>query len=520
MTRRNLLGLEERDTPTCSSCLHRSLDGLQQGLAKRPISRRAFAAGGLATAGLASLTACSVNPATGRYTVGSIEDDVSTGQQQHPRILQAFGGAYNDPALSRYVTEVGQDLVQHTEFPNLRFTFTVLNSPMVNAFAIPGGYVYLTRGLLALASNEAEMAGVIGHEIGHVIARHGAERQTQGVLTQIGAAAVAIATGSPELANAANLGGQAYLQSYSRDQELEADTLGVAYMAASGYNPNAMASFLATMRDYSRLQAEMAGRNPDSVDQHDFMASHPRTADRVKLAIAEASDENLEGTVLRRDLYLQRIDGMLFGDDPKEGIIRGREFIHPDLRFEFEAPQGFRMQNSPTRVVAGNGRDAGMIFDMAQSASGSPTQYLEREWSNRVSLSNIESFRVRGQQAAVGTTRVQSQNGVTDLMVAAIEADGGRVFRFTFVTAAGRLKDYRSAFTGTVKSFRRLSKAQARAIKAYRIRIKQVRKRDSVSKLAKGMPFGSFNAAMFRVLNDLIGNQEPPVGEEIKVVST
>lgn len=502
----------------CGGCLHREVTNIGQVFAKRPVTRRSFAAGGMAALGMASLSACSVNPATGRYTVGSIEDDVSTGQQQHPQILQAFGGAYDDPKLNRYVSEIGRDLVGHTEFPNLRFTFTVLNTPSVNAFAIPGGYVYLTRGLLALASNEAEMAGVLGHEIGHVIARHGAERQSQGLLTQLGAAAVAIATGSPELASAAGYGGQAYLQSYSRDQELEADTLGVDYMAASGYNPNAMASFLATMGDYSRLQAEMAGRNPNSVDQFDFLASHPRTTERVERAIAEAAGENLEGTVLRRDVYLQNIDGMLYGDDPKEGIIRGREFIHPDLRFEFEAPQGFRLQNSPTRVVAGNGRDAAMIFDMAQSASGTPKQYLEREWSNRLSLANVRSFRVRGLDAAVGQTRVQTQNGVTDLMVAALEADQGRVYRFAFVTAAGRLDAYEGAFLDSVRSFRRLSKAQARRIKAYRIHIRTVRKNDSVARLSKDMPFGAFNAKMFRVLNDLIGNQEVAPGEEIKLV--
>ncbi len=337
-------------------------------------------------------------------------------------------------------------------------------------------------------------------------------------MAQIGAAAVAVATGSPELANAASLGGQAYLQSYSRDQELVADTLGVAYMADSGYNPGAMASFLATLRDFSRLQAEMAGRKPDSVDQFDFMASHPRTADRVQKAIGEATLENVEGSVLRRDVYLEMIDGRLYGDDPKEGIIRGREFIHPVPRFEFAVPQGFRLQNSPTRVVASNGCDAGMIFDIAQTASGTPAGYLEHEWSNRVALSNIKTFKVRGLVAASGVTRIQSQNGVTDLMVAAIEADKGRVYRFTFVTQAGRLQNFEGAFLDSVRSFRRLSKAQARAIKAYRIRIKKVRKNDSVTRLSKNMPFGSFNAQMFRVLNDLIGSQELSVGEEIKEI--
>ncbi len=498
-----------------AGCLHRELGGL----AATQIGRRGFLKGGLAAAGLGALAACSVNPATGRYNFGTIEDDVSTGRNQHPEVLRAFGGAYDDPKLARYVTEIGKELVTFTEVPNLRFTFTILNTPTVNAFAIPGGYVYVTRGLMALASNEAELAGVIGHEIGHVIARHGSERQTQGVLAQLGAAAVAMASGSPELTNVAALGGQAYLQSYSRDQEFEADTLGVDYMASAGYDPAAMATFLATLRDFSRLQAEMAGRDPNSVDQFNFMASHPRTQDRVEKAISEAAAEKEPNAVLRRGAYLQMINGMLYGDDPKEGIIRGREFIHPVLRFEFEAPSGFRLQNSPSRVVAGNGRDAGMIFDIAQSASGSPSTYLSREWSNQVSLSNIDSFTVRGLKAATGTTRVTTQSGLTDIMVAAIEAEDNRVYRFTFLVPAGRLQAYQTAFLDTVRSFRRLTKAQANRIKAYRLLIKTARRRDTVDRLSRNMPFGKFNAQAFRVLNDLTGNQEPSPGEEIKVVT-
>jgi len=498
----------------CSSgqgCLHRRLSGL--------VGRRQVLAGGLAAAGTASLAACSVNPATGRYTFGDLQDDVSTGRQQHPEVLRAFGGAYDDPQLAAYVTRIGEALASHSEAPNLDYTFTILNTPDVNAFAIPGGYVYVTRGLMALASNEAELAGVIGHEIGHVIARHGSERQTRGVLTQLGAAAVGIATGSPELANVASLGGQAYVQSYSRDQELEADMLGVEYMSAAGYDPQAMATFLATLRDYARLQAEMAGRNPNSVDEFNFMASHPRTIDRVEQAIDQAALERPQEAMLRRDAYLQEIDGMLYGDDPREGIIRGREFIHPDLRFQFEAPQGFRLQNSPSRVVAGNGRDAAMIFDMAPSSSGAPATYLAQEWSNQVALTDIRKFRVDGQNAAVGAARVQTQNGPTDLMVAAIEADDNRVYRFTFLTLAGRLSAYDQAFLDTVRSFDRLTAAQARRIEAYRIQVVTADRRDTVARLSRDMPFGRFNAQAFRILNDLKANQEVSAGSEIKLVT-
>ncbi|MEO1190817.1 MAG: M48 family metalloprotease [Pseudomonadota bacterium] len=483
------------------------------------ISRRSFAKAGLAGLGLVGLTACSVNPATGRYNFGSIEDDVSTGRAQHPEVLRAFGGAYQDPKLAAYVTDIGQELVRKTEFPNLAFTFTVLNTPTVNAFAIPGGYVYLTRGLLALASNEAEMAGVIGHEIGHVIARHGSERQTQGMFAQIGAAAVAIATGSPELANLAQMGGQAYIQSYSRDQEFEADTLGVEYMSATGYDPQAMATFLSTLRDFSKLEAVKAGRNPNTVDQSNWLATHPRTIDRVEKAIRDAALEKPPNAVIRRDRYLQNINGMLYGDDPKEGIIRGQEFIHPDLRFEFEAPEGFRLQNSPTRVVASNGRNAAMIFTMAASVSGSPATYLSNEISGEMRLSNIERLRVNGLQAAVGRTRMRTQNGLTDLLVAAIEAPDNRVYRFTFLTRAGQLGTFEPSFLGTVRSFRRLTQAQANRIRAYRVVVVTARRRDTVARLSRNMPFGRFNEETFRLLNDLVGDQEPTAGEEIKVIA-
>lgn len=496
-------------------CLHRHLPA---------IGRRSFLKGGLATAGMAGLAACSVNPATGRYNFGSIEDDVSTGRSQHPEVLRSFGGAYDDPKLAKYVSDLGNDLVSRTENPNLRFTFTILNTQDVNAFAIPGGYVYVTRGLLALASNEAELAGVVGHEIGHVIARHGSERQTQGILTQIGAAAIGIAAGvalgAPELGNLAAVGGQAYLQSYSRDQEMEADTLGVEYMSAAGYDPQAMATFLDTLRDYSRLQAEMAGRNPNSVDEFNFMASHPRTIDRVEEAIRLAALETPADPVVARSRYLQEIDGIVYGDDPKEGIVRGREFIHPDLRFEFEVPEGFRLQNSPTRVVASNNRDAAIIFEMAQSSSRSPATYLEREWSNQTSLGDIRDLRVHGLDAAVGTARVRTQNGLADIMVAAIEADNGRVFRFHFLTPAGRLSSYEDAFLQTVRSFRRLTEAQARRVGAYRIKVVTAGRRDTVEGLSKDMPFGSFNAQAFRVLNDLKSGQPIKAGEEIKLVAS
>ena len=291
------------------------------------------------------MAGCSTNPATGESTFTGLmseSDEVRIGRESHPQVLAQFGGAYEDPELNRYIDSLGQLLAHASDRPNLQYHFTVLNSPIVNAFATPGGYVYITRGLLALANSEAEVAGVLAHEIGHVAARHAAERESQAVLASIPGILTGVVTGSDTLSQAVNSGASAHLQSYSRDQEYQADLLGVRYLSRTNYDPLGMASFLTQLQANERLDAAVMGR-PEMADQFSIMSTHPRTADRIQRAIQEAGVAQAANPITERDLYLSKIDGLRYGDEPAQGFIRDRLFLHPILRFVFEVPAGFHM---------------------------------------------------------------------------------------------------------------------------------------------------------------------------------
>lgn len=508
---------------TCSHHRHGPHCGLHHGFAATTdaglsLSRRGFAKGLLASAGAASLAACTTNPVTGRSAFGSIQDDVALGRQEHPNILAAFGGEYENPRLASYVTGLGQQIAAKTEFPNLPWRFTVLNSPIVNAMALPGGYLYLTRGLLALASNEAEVAGVLGHEVGHVTARHSAARQTQSIFAQLGLVLVGVATGSGPLVDVASAGAAIYLQSYSRDQEFEADTLGVRYMSVSGWDPQAMVTFLASLREQSQLEALKAGRDPSAVDEFNMMASHPRTVERVQRAMELAGGATAGEGVLNREIYLEQIDGMIYGDDAAQGIIDGAWFRHPALRFEFRVPSGFRLMNGQSEVVAQHPDGGGIVFDMAQAQGGDMAAFL-RQWAGDAQLNDLERINVNGQAAATAWTRMQSGSGQVDVRLVAIQGDGSRVFRFLFISRAGSNR-FTQGYRETTYSFRRLSQAEAQQIRAFRLYIRTVGGGDTVQSLARSMPFGQYNEETFRVLNDLATGGGLTAGEKVKVVRT
>src|SRR5262249_55323552 len=297
---------------------------------------------------LPGVSGCTINPATGESSFTGLmseSDEVRIGRESHSQVLAEFGGVYENPNLDRYIDSLGQLLARASDRPNLKYTFTVLNSPIVNAFATPGGYIYVTRGLLALANSEAEVAGVLAHEIGHVAARHAAERQSQAVLASIPGILTGVVTGSDALAQAANTGATAHLQSYSRDQEYQADLLGVRYLTRASYDPLGMATFLEQLQADESLDATIMGR-PEVGDQFSIMSTHPRTADRIQRAIQEAGGTPVANPIDERDLYLSKIDGLRYGDDPEQGFIRDREFLHPVLRFTFKVPTGFHMMNS------------------------------------------------------------------------------------------------------------------------------------------------------------------------------
>ena len=446
----------------------------------------------------------------------SPSDEAEIGAEQHPKILEEFGGRYDDLGLSKYVESIGQFLVQTSETPNASFTFTILNSPLVNAFALPGGYVYVTRGILSLASNEAELAGVIAHEIGHVTARHGASRAGSSVLANIGLGVLGVVTGDRVLSQIGQLGAAAVLQSYSRGDEFEADQAGVRYLTRAGFIADAMSSFLSKLEGHSRLEAEIKGVPGDQ--GFDFLATHPRTADRVQRAIELAKNQSTKNPIVGEDLYLRKIDGMIFGDDPSQGIVRDGHFIHPLLRFEFVVPDGFSILNGKSSVIAQGLDDTAIQFDFANRTYQSLEKYIRRDWAQGEVLSQMELLDINSMPAA--TAVIHPRNGPPDrvLRLVAIGFDARTVYRFLFSTPSAMSGEIRRMIEHTALTFRRLNEAEARDAKPIRIVLHRVVAGDTPESLSERMEVGDFKMERFLVLNGLNSNETLKIGALVKLV--
>lgn len=475
----------------------------------------------LACVGALALGGCSTSPVTGEQSFTAFmspSDEIRIGAEQHPKILEEFGGAYDDPELGAYVATLGARLAAASERPDLNFTFTILNSPVVNAFALPGGYVYISRGLMTLANNEAELAGVIGHEIGHVTARHAAERYSRSVVIGLGATLLGAISGERAVSDLANLGGGLYLRSYSRDNEFEADSLGLRYMTAVGYEPGAVAGFLSSLGAKTELDARLRGSDADP-NAFNLLATHPRTIDRVRQA-QQAIGALMPGRV-EREPYLRRIDGMLYGDDPAQGFVRDRSFIHPVLRFKFTAPPGFTLLNSKDRVEGRNGDQMAMVFDGAREASGvSMTRYLTNSrWSGRLQLSGLQGFEVNGLEAATATAPVPNRQGKLAYRLVVIRASATQIYRFVFLASPSTLDANEEELRRTTYSFTLLSEAEAAAYRPHRLRVVTVRPGDTVASLADRMPEGPERRQRFLVLNGLDEGVTLAPGTLVKIVS-
>lgn len=472
---------------------------------------------------LGALSGCSTNPATGEqsFTVFmSPAEEKRVGQEQDPKIKKQFGGEYTNAELTAYVTRIGKKLAATSEMPDLEFHFTVLDTPTVNAFALPGGYIYVTRGLIALAGNEAELAGVIAHEIGHVTARHSAQRYSRAVATGYGIALLGIITDSKAVSDVASTGANLYLQGYSRDQEFQADMLGVRYLSRAGYDTEAMASFLAKMGEAGRLHAEMDGSDAD-YDRIDLLATHPRTVDRVRQAKAAAAVRPVANPVVNRDTFLDHVDGVMFGDDPKEGVIRDRTFLHRDLDFRFEVPPGFTLYNQPAQVVAADKSGARFIFDRAPGSITVPAaKYISAQWAKSHSVQDLENIKVNGMDGATGWLPVTASDGAAYVLrLIAVRFDAQTVYRMQFLIPNGRTRELNEAMRRTSYSFRRLTDAERASLHPYEVKVVEVAPGSSEQALAAGIPMPGYEARFFRVINGLDASGLPPAGTRVKTIA-
>lgn len=466
------------------------------------------------------------SPATGRTFSTSVTEaqENQIGAEEHPKILTEFGGELKEmPALNTYIDSIGQFVAATSERQDVKYTFTVLNTPDINAFALPGGYIYMTRGLLGLAINEAEVAGVLGHEIGHVTARHTAERLGQQQQAQIGVLAGVLLGTLLGGDQGGQLGGQlgteaaqSYLGKYSQDQEFEADSLGVRYLKRATYDPQAMATFLSALNADTHLEARLAG-NEAAADNYSMKQSHPRTADRVQQAISQAG-ATAPGSLVARNEFLAKINGLIWGDDPKDGVIEGRDFIHPTLRFAFTAPKGMKLVNQPDQVL-GKGKNSIMVFDMAPSNIGDLASYVQSEWNPKARVSDVQRINVNGMEGATGIAQGSISNTAATFRLVAVRFPDNRVYRFLFAAPSNAFSRLDDVFGAAVNSFRQLAANEAVGYKPMRIRLVEVQSGDTIESLAARMVVPEAKTEWFKVLNRLDQGQPLPVGQLVKIVS-
>ena len=449
--------------------------------------------------------------------------DRQEGAKAHPQLVSEFGGAMTGPQAT-YVEGVGKTIAVQSGLSNARgdFTVTLLNSPVNNAFAIPGGYVYVTRQLVALMNNEAELAGVLGHEVGHVAARHAAKRQSaatrNSIIGLLGTVLSGVVLGNNTFGQLGqqlfSRGSQLLTLQYSRTQETEADNLGVEYLRRAKYDPRAMSSVLQSLANQNALEARLMGTT-NRVPA--WASTHPDPASRVRAALTRAGT-NASGN-LNRDLFLNSIKGLTYGDDPRQGVVDGRKFTHPDLGLGFEAPNGFYLVNG-TRSVAISGQSGKAEFGSG-AYDGNLDGYIRTAFAGLAGQGQaaivpqaIERTTVNGLPAAYGTARVQGSSGQLDVVIFAYEFSKSQAFHFVGITPAGGARTFDSMYG----SLRRLTLAEAGGVRARKLDVVTVRAGDTPQSLAARMAYGDAQLERFLVLNGLAAGSRLVPGQKVKIV--
>lgn len=433
---------------------------------------------------------------------------------QHPRILATYGGEYSDARLERMVAKVVGNLTAESDNPAQTYRITILNSPNVNAFALPGGYLYITRGLLALANDSSEIAAVISHEMGHVTANHGLQRQQKEAEEVLATKVVSDVLSDKQAAREALVRGKLRLAQFSRNQELEADAIGIRHSSRVGYDPFAANRFLHSMSAYSNLRSVTRAADASL----DFLATHPNAPQRIELAQKLARQFSTPGSTGRRDRdsFLAGIDGLLFGDAPDEGYVRGNTFLHPRLGVAFSVPPDFVIDNSAAAVTAtGPGETAVRLDGVAINPKTPLVDYVRSGWVAGLVPESVRATTINGNEAA--TAKAQAGGWKFEIMVIR-PGNGGQVYRLLTAApiASTTLENVAQSVAG---SFRILSATEKASLKPLRIRVVTVRTGDTIGSLAASMVGVDRKLELFRVLNALQPGATVSVGDKVKIVT-
>jgi predicted Zn-dependent protease len=433
-------------------------------------------------------------------------------QREHARILASYGGEYENARLQAMITKTVDRLVAVSERPDLKYQVTILNSPAINAFALPNGRLYITRGLVVLANDKAELASVLSHEMGHVIARHAAIREEQARQVAIISHVVNDVLSDPQVGALALAKSKLTLAAFSRAQEFEADGIGVGISARAGFDPYGASRFLTDMQRNADRKTAAGAADPRALD---FLSSHPATPDRVKNALSNARQFSGPGAGERdHSEYLSNLDGMVYGEDPSEGFARGRHFLHPKLGFTFVAPPGFTLDNTAQAVLGlKEGGDEALRLDVISvSAEQALADYLKSGWMENVDPASVEEFAVNGFPAATAT----AGGGNWSFRIFAVRF-GSEVYRFIFAAKA-RTAQVDRTFRESIMSFRRMTLKESEQVKPLHLKVVTVGANDTVEKLAHRMATSDHSLERFRTLNGLGQHDRLKPGEKVKLV--
>lgn len=480
--------------------------------------RRIFSYLLIATLGLAT-NSCSVNPVTGKKQVVFVseEQEIAMGKEADPQIIQQFG-LYEDKALQDFITEKGKSMAAISHRPGLEYQFRIVDSEVLNAFALPGGYVYFTRGIMAHFNNEAEFAGVLGHEIGHITARHSVIQQRNQLLAQVGLiAGIVIAPDLADFADAASQGLGLLFLKFGRDAERESDRLGVEYSTKIGYDAQQMANFFTTL--------ERKSHETGSDELPTFLSTHPSPEDRhvtvEKLADEWKKKSNLTDAKVNRNTYLRRIEGLIYGEDPKQGFKEGNMFYHPELKFQFAIPAGWNYQNSPQRVQIAPSDGKALVFlalapgNSLQEAGNAVMQQfqLQAVQSQQTTVNGLNALSIvadqqpqEGQQPSVRTLSYLIQyNNAIYLMLGA--------------TSIADFNSYGNSFSAIMQSFRQLTDASKLNKKPERVRIKTVAANSTLNQALTSFQVPQNRREEMAILNGMKLTDQLSKGTLIKIVS-
>lgn len=406
---------------------------------------------------------CATNPVSGKSELSLVSEsqEIQMGQQGAKEAIAAYG-LVDDPALQKYVSSIGLEIAKGTERPGLPWAFYVIDDASVNAFALPGGPVFVTRGILGAMNSEGELASVLGHEIGHITAKHSVQQMSQQQLATLGLGLGSILSSKvAEFSGALGQGLQLLFLKYSRDDESQADALGFRYMVQSNYDPRQMAAMFKILD----RQAPAEGRLPD------WLSSHPDPGNRYETAIqrVDSLHRDLSSMVVNKDTFLAHINGLVYGENPREGYFKDGTFYHPELKFQFRIPSGWTVQNTKQAVLAVSGQQDAMVqLSMGQ---GAPSAALQQFFGQQgVQAGQVSSAAINGMPAASGYFQAQTQDGTLAGLVSYISY-GGNTYQLLAYTVAAQLSAYDATFRQVTSSFASLTDPSSLGVQPRKIEI-------------------------------------------------